>query len=140
MVSPCADSCPIYVVCGVENQVVGRTDRSGRLLVAGLHAYQKNKITIDPNSLPVNAQIPTTKIDAVPGDRSGMSVRFGVQSATQSALVEFLKADGSVVGAGHTGRLVHGGTTFVVGYDGQAFVEGLSARNVVEIELGAFRS
>lgn len=125
------------VEVSVENQIVGRTDRSGKLLVAGLHAYQKNKITIDPNSLPVNAQIPTTKIDAVPGDRSGMSVRFGVESAAQSALVEFLKADGSVVDAGHTGRLVHGGTTFVVGYDGQAFVEGLAARNVVEIELGA---
>lgn len=120
----------------VENRAVGRTDQSGKLLVTGLHAYQKNKITIDPNSLPVNAQIPTTKIDAVPADRSGMSVRFSVESAPHSALVEFLKADRSVVGAGHSGRLIHNNATFVVGYDGQAFVEGLTARNAVEIDLG----
>lgn len=120
----------------VENRVVGRTDRSGKLLVTGLHAYQKNKITIDPNSLPVNAQIPTTHVNAVPADRSGMAVRFGVESAPQSALVEFLKADGSLVAAGHTGRLVHNNATFVVGYDGQAFIEGLAARNVAEIDFG----
>ncbi|MFY0611835.1 MAG: fimbrial biogenesis outer membrane usher protein [Hyphomicrobiaceae bacterium] len=119
----------------VENQVIGKTDHTGKLLVTGLHAYQKNKITIDPNSLPVNARVPTTKVDAVPADRSGLSVRFGVEAAPKSALVEFRKVDGSVIEAGHKGRLLHSGEEFVIGYDGQGFIEGLAAQNTVEIAL-----
>jgi len=118
-----------------ENQTIGTTDQSGKLLVTGLHAYQKNKIAIDPNSLPVNARIPTTKIDAVPADRSGMSVRFNVETAPKSALVEFRTADGSLIEAGHRGKLLHTGEEFMIGYDGQGFVEGLSTKNTVEIEL-----
>ncbi len=120
----------------VENQVVGQTDRSGKLLVTGLHAYQRNKITIDPNALPVNARVPTTKIDAVPVDRSGMSVRFEVENEPKSAIVEFRKADGTLIGAGHTGKLLHSGEKFMIGYDGQGFIEGLAAKNAVEIALG----
>lgn len=119
----------------VENRVVGTTDQSGKLLVTGLHAYQRNKITIDPNALPVNARIPTTRLDAVPADRSGMAVRFNVEAAPQSAIVEFRNAEGGLIAAGHSGRLLGTGGNFVIGYDGQAFIEGLSASNTVEIEL-----
>ena len=119
----------------VENRVVGETDSSGKLLVTGLHAYQRNKITIDPNALPVNARIPTTRMDAVPADRSGMAVRFDVEAAPQSALVEFRNADGGLIAAGHAGKLLATGGGFVIGYDGQAFIEGLSAANTVEIAL-----
>ncbi|MGI9478505.1 MAG: fimbria/pilus outer membrane usher protein [Hyphomicrobiaceae bacterium] len=120
----------------VENQMIGTTDASGKLLVTGLHAYQKNKIAIEPNSLPVNARIPTTKIDAVPADRSGMSVRFDVDTAPKAALVEFRTADGSLIEAGHKGILLRTGEEFVIGYDGQAYIEGLSTNNTVEIAHG----
>ena len=119
----------------VENQTIGTTDESGKLLVTGLHAYQKNKIAIDPNSLPVNARIPTTKIDAVPADRSGMSVRFDVDTAPKAALVEFRRVDGGLIEAGHKGKLLQTGEEFMIGYDGQGYIEGLSANNTVEIAL-----
>ena len=75
-------------------------------------------------------------MDAVPADRSGMRVRFDVDAAPRSAIVEFRKADGSLIGAGHEGKLLASGQSFVVGYDGQAFIEGLTANNTVEIALG----
>ncbi len=119
----------------LENRVIGHTDSDGKLLVTGLHAYQKNKITIDPNSLPLNAHIPDTDMEAIPADRSGLSVRFNVDSAPKAALVEFRKADGAFVEAGYTGRLVTTGEEFVVGYDGRGYIQGLGAINSVEIEL-----
>ncbi len=119
----------------VENRVVGRTGSDGKLLVPGLHAYQKNKITIDPSSLPVNAHIPSTKIDAVPVGRSGMAVRFNVESTPKAALVEFRKPDGAFIEAGYTVKLVHSGKEFLIGYDGRSYIEGLAAINTAEIEL-----
>jgi len=121
-----------------ENQVIGVTNDDGKLLVTGLHAYQKNKITIDPNSLPVNAHIPQTTIDAVPANRSGMSVRFNIDDAPRAALVEFLNPDGTFVEAGYAGRLANTGEEFVVGYDGRAYIQGLAAINTVAIELNEY--
>ena len=40
-----------------DNRAVGVTDARGMLLVPTLRSYQKNKITIDPSNLPVDAEI-----------------------------------------------------------------------------------
>jgi len=121
----------------LENRVVGNTGGDGKLLVTGLRAYQNNKITIDPNHLPLNANIENIHVDAVPAFRSGISVGFDIDAEPKAALVEFKKADGDFIEAGYGVKLLATGAEFVVGYDGQAYMDGLGAINNVEIELAS---
>jgi len=115
-----------------ENRVAGVTDSQGMLLLPSLRAYQKNKIDVDPVNLPVDAEIETTHEIVSPADRAGALVKFHVRSDRASALVTFVRADGTVVPAGAKGR-IDGGNEFVVGYDGQAFLGNLGDTNRASI-------
>lgn len=117
-----------------DNRPAGVTDARGMLLVPTLRSYQKNKITIDPSNLPVDAQVARTREIVAPADRSGVLVNFNVQRDIASALVTFTRPGGEVVPAGVVGR-IEGGAEFVVGYDGQAFIRELAAANVATIEM-----
>jgi outer membrane usher protein len=117
-----------------ENRPIGRTDGSGKLLVPGLRAYQTNKIAIDPRGLPLDAEAKTTQEIVAPGDRSGVAVDFGVVTNLQAAVLILHGADGSPLQVGAKGRLEGGGEAFVVGYDGQAYVKGLSPSNTIVVE------
>lgn len=117
-----------------DNRPMGVTDSRGMLLVPTLRSYQKNKITIDPSNLPVDAEIESTREVVAPADRAGVLVNFKVRSDTTSALVTFVRPDGSFVPPGAAGR-VEGGNEFVVGYDGQAFIRDLGQSNAAAIEF-----
>jgi outer membrane usher protein len=119
-----------------ENRPMGRTDRSGKLLVPGLRSYQTNKIAIDPRGLPLDAEAKTTQEIVAPSDRSGVRVDFGVVTNLQAAVLILHGGDGSPLKAGAKGWLDGGGEAFVVGYDGQAYVKGLGASNTVVVETG----
>ncbi|QDW36461.1 fimbrial biogenesis outer membrane usher protein [Bradyrhizobium sp. KBS0727] len=119
-----------------ENRPAGVTDSQGMLLLPSLRAYQRNKIEIDPVNLPVDAEIESTHEVVTPADRAGALVKFQVRSDNSSALVTFVRADGSFVPAGARGR-IDGGSGFVVGYDGQAFIRNLAETNRASIETVA---
>lgn len=118
-----------------ENRPVGRTDSQGKLLVPYLNSYDRNKLSIDPKNLPVDADITTTNEIVVPADRNGVVVNFGVASAPRAALVGFVDAAGKPLRVGLEGHLDADGSAFVVGYDGQAYIRGLAPRNAVTIDL-----
>jgi outer membrane usher protein len=118
-----------------ENQPVGVTDSRGKLLVTGLNSYQPYKISIDPLDLPVNADIPQTEFYVVPAERSGVVASFDIRKSVPSAEAIFVGTDGSFIAPGSQGTLFAAGETFVVGYDGRAFIRNLSAQNTVTIEL-----
>jgi outer membrane usher protein len=115
-----------------ENRPIGKTGRRGRVLLPALRSYEPNKVSIDPSTLPVDANVPQTEEMVVPADRSGVTVDFGVSTDVGSALVDFHGPDGAPLEAGSTGKLA-GGKAFFVGYDGQAFIVGLADRNVATI-------
>jgi len=117
-----------------ENHRAGITDSRGMLLIPTLRSYQKNRIAIDPTNLPVDAEVPHTRELVAPADRAGVLVRFDVRKETTAALVTFVRPDGGVVPAGAVGRIL-GGEEFLVGYDGQAYIKGLSATNEADIEF-----
>ena len=116
-----------------ENNLVGETDDDGQLLVTNLSSYQRNKIAIDANGLPLNTEIEQTSQTIVPGLRGGIDVKFAVKRDVASAIVIFKGADGKDLAAGASGRLQGASDPFVVGYDGQAFIRGLKPKNVVSI-------
>ena len=118
-----------------ENRSVGVTDAGGRRVVPHLRAYQRNRISIDPNGLPAAAVARSATVVVSPHARSGVTVDFGVATAPAAALIAFALEDGGPVPPGSRGRLVGGETEFVVGHGGEAYVEGLSARNAVTIRM-----
>lgn len=119
-----------------QNRKYGKTNSSGKMLVTGLNSYQKNAISIDPKSLPVDATIPATREIVVPAGQSGVKVDFGVKTETSSALVNLVDASGNPLEVGLTGHLEGSEQEVVVGYDGQAFVEGLGPSNELLIMMG----
>jgi outer membrane usher protein len=117
-----------------ENRSVGKTGSSGKILVPQLRSYQKNRIRIDPEKLPVDAQIGRTEEVVVPSEKSGVDLDFGVESHSRSAMIVLNGRDGRPLPAGLPGQR-EGGEAFVVGYDGRAYLRDLDSSNTVSIEL-----
>jgi outer membrane usher protein len=115
-----------------ENRLVGKTGSSGRILIPQLRSYETNRVTINPVDLPLNASIETTKTLAVPVDRGVSVVNFGVITNPMAATVIFKTRDGKAIGAGASGQQQNG-ESFIVGYDGRAYLKGLQSNNSVSI-------
>lgn len=118
-----------------QNRPIGKTGSSGRILVPNLNSYEPNTVSIDPKNLPVDAEVPATKEVVVPADRSGVVVKFGVSETPQAALVTITDRNGTPLPAGVSGKLQGTGEEFVIGYDGQAYIRGLGARNTIDVLL-----
>lgn len=119
----------------VENHPVGVTGSSGKLLVTGLKSYQENNVSIDASALPLDADVPNTELRLVPAERSGVVAKFVNEKSSPSAEVIFTQPDGSFVNPGARGTLHSTDQSFVVGYDGRAFIRNLSEQNAVTIIL-----
>ena len=117
-----------------ENRPVATTNSSGKAVVPSLNAYQSNKISIDPRELPLDASIAETQEVVVPPDRGGIVADFGIRTAVQSAVVILKDSTGKPVQAGLRGK-TENGKSFVVGYDGRAYIEGLDPNNNVTVAL-----
>ncbi|MBB3234317.1 fimbria/pilus outer membrane usher protein [Phyllobacterium endophyticum] len=118
-----------------RNNVVGHTNSSGRLIVPDLNSWDPNQIDIDPQNLPVDAAIRDTRTIVVPANNGGVVVDFNVKEAAAAALVGLTDAGGKPLAAGLLGRIDGTDATFVVGYDGEAYIEGLSGNNNVTVEF-----
>lgn len=118
----------------VENRPVGRTDANGLLLVPSLHAYENNRISIDPIQLPPDMHIDQVRMNAVPRRNSGVQVAFGMQRVRAASLIVHLP-DGVPVPLG-TAAYLNDSTEpdGWVGYDGRLYLEGLQNSNRVRLQ------
>ncbi|MEI9429834.1 fimbria/pilus outer membrane usher protein [Mesorhizobium sp. Cs1299R1N3] len=113
-----------------ENRPVGVTDAHGRLLLSGLRSYQRNKIAIGTTDLPVDAEVATTQAVVSPADRSGVRVDFRVRTNVNAAVLVVSKPNGQPLAVGSQIK-VNGNLDALVGYDGRAYVTGLTSRNTL---------
>jgi len=116
-----------------ENRDVGSTNTSGRLLVPDMRSFDLNHIAIEPTDIPPEATLDNDKRELRPQDRSGVVVKFPIKFS-HGALLRLVDEAGAALPMGSTATLRATGTVFPVGYDGDAYVEGLSARNELTIE------
>ena len=65
----------------LENRLVGRTDRHGRLLVDRLNPWENNRLAIDTLQLPEDMYVQRTEVSAVPDGDVGVLVRFPMHPA-----------------------------------------------------------
>lgn len=117
----------------LENRPVAITNAQGLALVPGLRSYDRNRISIDPDRLPADVSVPEVQSTAVPADRGGTTVRLTSRTSSDAAIVIFQSPDGAFIELGSEGIVEGSGRTFVVGYDGRAYLEELAEHNQVTI-------
>lgn len=123
------------VEVSAANRAIGTSGRSGKVVVPKLTAYEKTRIAIDPQNLPIDADVPETSRIVHPADKTGVVVAFNTKAEGTSALVRFVDAAGQPLAAGLAGRLAASNGEFIVGYDGEAYISGLTAANQATIDL-----
>ena len=127
-------------VPGVEGTQVGpygdrqaTTDRDGFALVTDLAPMVPTPIRLDPESLPLGADIPTLERIAVPRWRSGVRLRFPVR-AGRSALVQLRTPDGFPLRSGAEIKVDETLQKFLVGPRGEAFITGLTGLHRLSVQ------
>jgi outer membrane usher protein len=118
-----------------ENRVVGATGEDGTLLVPNLAPFAPNRISIDPSNLPVDAAIASTEATVAPFRRVPGVVTLGVKTDVHAALVTFTDGQGHPLDLGSQVKLDGAPNDFLIGYDGQAYIEGLKDRNSATVTL-----
>lgn len=116
-----------------ENRPVGRTGRSGRILVPDLRAYEANVLSIDPVDLPLDAVLDQTRMTVRPAHHSGSRVDFGVRAEAQEAVISLVDARGEPVEVGGEATLNGATDPLLVGFDGEVFALGLKPRNRMQV-------
>lgn len=117
----------------LHNREIGRTDGNGHLLVTGLNAYQANKLSVDPTDLPANMSIASIDQQAVPSQRSGVLINFEIVP-TRSVLMTLVDGSGAIIPLGVQAQMTGSdGPLFMVGFDGQLFIEEAIAGAAVSV-------
>jgi outer membrane usher protein len=98
-----------------------------------MRAFDLNRITIEPTDIPPDVTINDASRQVRPQDRSGVVVRFGVKFS-HGALLRLVDEAGVPLPLGSSVIMQSNGAAFPVGYDGAAYVEDLSLRNVITVE------
>ncbi|VVP86936.1 Outer membrane usher protein FimD [Pseudomonas fluorescens] len=117
-----------------ENQAVGRTDSSGHLLVPWSSGYYRGKYEIDPLDLPADILAPQVEQRVAVRRGSGYLLEFPLRQVRAASIV---LVDGSnrELALGGQVRHVQSGGQAVVGWDGLVYLENLSTRNQLQVEL-----
>lgn len=121
-----------------DNQLVGRTDARGEILLPRLRAYERNPVTIEQLDLAHDASVGALALTASPHFRSGVVLAFPV-TRTHGAVLALVREDGTPVPAGARVTLAAQGQSFPVGYDGEVYLTGLQAHNPLHAAWGMQR-
>ena len=110
-----------------------KTNANGVALIPRMMPYQNNPVRIDPSELPINAEIGSIEMMAVPAYRSAVKVTFPVRTG-RGALIKINLADGEPAPAGATVFLDGDPQEFYVARRGEAYVTGMQATNRLQLK------
>lgn len=106
----------------LENQVVAHTDKQGRAIVGNLLAYQKNSISIDPLTLPMEVAIHEIEKTVMPRPQGGVLIDFKIKK-TRNVTLTIKMANGQLLPPQTPVEVVGSEGEFVSGLRGEVFVE-----------------
>ena len=116
----------------LSNQVVAKTNSKGLALVTGLLPYQSNELSLDPDNLPLEAEIGGVRATTVPYARSGAYIEFPV-IRRRNALVVLTQVDGTPVPAGARVSLGPGLAEFSVALRGEVYLTDVVDENQLDV-------
>jgi outer membrane usher protein len=117
-----------------ENRVFGKTNDRGFVLLPDLRGWQRNRVAMDPDALGVDYRIPPLEQLVTPADHGGVLVRFDV-ARVHPAMLTLLAPSGVPLPAGSEGRIVGSDATFLVGLDGEAYLDDAPAGGTLEVDV-----
>lgn len=116
-----------------ENQLIGKTNGNGHLLVPWASSYYRAKYAIDPLGLPPAVETPIVEQRVAVRRGSGYLLDFPVARVV-AAMVRLHDTAGKPLPVG-AAVAVNGTPGAYVGWDGIAYMEGLQAQNRLLITL-----
>ncbi|OOG53715.1 fimbria/pilus outer membrane usher protein [Rhodanobacter sp. C03] len=114
--------------------LIGQANSSGRALLPNITPYYEQHVYLDPSTLADGWVPAVTERVAIAGYRQGTIIDFGAKLVHGAVLI-LRGRDGKPIAPGYTAQL-QGGESFVVGYDGEAYVSGLKPHNRISVDLG----
>ena len=111
-----------------ENRPAGTTDSRGEVLIPHLRPYQRNRISVEAEDLPLEAKADQLELLLTPALRSGSYAEFPITTVHGGTLVIVLE-DGSFIPSGATVILLDQEEEFPVGQRGEVFLPALSESN-----------
>lgn len=117
-----------------ENQLVGETDSSGRLLVPWSSGYYNAKYEIDTLNLPANVRSSTVEQRVAVRRGSGYLLRFPLTPIV-AASIELVDSEQQPLPLGANVIHEQSGTMAIVGWDGLVYLENLAQQNTLKVTL-----
>jgi len=111
-----------------DNQLVGRTNAEGYVILPGLRAYEDNQIRIEQADLPLDVAIESLKMKAVPAFRSGMLLDFPIERS-RGALLTVLLENGEPLPSLAIVTLEGQSESFPTGMRGEVYISHLADQN-----------
>ncbi|OBU68375.1 fimbrial assembly protein [Stenotrophomonas maltophilia] len=112
-----------------------KTNRQGYAVVPYLSAYRLNEISVDPRGLPLDIELKSGSVTAVP--TSGAVVRAVIPTASgRSALIEALQGNGEPLPFGLDVVNDDGEAVGVVGQGSRLWVRGIDVAGQLHVDLG----
>jgi outer membrane usher protein len=118
----------------LNNQIAGRTDQRGQLILPRLNAYQPNEVRVEADELPADARIGKDRDIVVAPFRSGVKIEPDVKRVT-SALVRLRTSKGAPVPAGALVRVEPDAQATNVAQRGEFFISGTPGRKRASVEF-----
>ena len=111
-----------------ENRLAGITDSKGLALIPRLRPYQQNRISVEEEDLPIEAQIGQRELLITPALRSGTYADFPIKT-THGGTLNIVLEDGSFIPSGATVIMLDQEEEFPVGLRGEVFLPKLGTSN-----------
>lgn len=104
-----------------QNQLMGKTNADGNLLVPDILSYQNNTLAIEPRDLPLLTDLKQTSITLRPYYHSGLIAKFTPRQSDH-VLLRLLNHDGKVVPPGAKVK-IDNQRNYLVGYEGMLYLK-----------------
>ena len=111
-----------------DNQLVGRTNAEGYVILPGLRAYEENQIRIEQADLPLDVAVESLSMSAVPAFRSGMLLSFPIERS-RGALLTVLLENGEPLPSLAVVAIVGQSDSFPSGMRGEVYISRLADQN-----------
>lgn len=115
-----------------DNQLVGRTDANGKVVIPRLRPFERNHLRIDVADLPMDAEVASEERTVRPYDRHGVQVEFGVKPS-RAALIRVLLKDGTPLPSGSVVKVTGQQEEFVSAPGGEVYLSSLTPKNSVVV-------